>query len=83
MSQVQNLQGAESRTIAGTTFLFSRRQYIADMSGFEPRVLPRDDVREWSSLPLFVQILERVNVERIRRPTARRFQIDDVEAHRM
>ena len=41
MSQVQNLQGADSRTIAGTTFLFSRRRCIADTSGFEPE-LPRE-----------------------------------------
>ena len=42
-SRGQNLQGAESRTIAGTTFLFSRRRYIADTSGFEPE-LPRGAV---------------------------------------
>ena len=45
--------------------------------------LPRDDVRERACLSLFIQIFERVNVERIRRPAADRFQIDDVEAYRM
>ena len=45
--------------------------------------LSRNDVRERACLSLFIQIFERVDVERIRRPAARRFQIDDVEAYRM
>ena len=45
--------------------------------------LPRDDVRDRDGFSLFIQIFERVDIERIRRPAADRFQIDDVEAYRM